>query len=104
MSIFASVDGEIMPGEEARVSVLDNGFTFGDSVYETLRTVDGRTLRLAAHLVRLRRSAERLGIVLSLTDADLTARLSALLARAGHRDSYIRFMVTRGVGDVSYHF
>src|SRR5688572_2030750 len=104
MSIFASVDGTILPGAEARISVLDNGFAFGDGVYETLRTVAGRTLRLAAHLVRLRHSAEQLGIALPLRDAELTSRLRALLDHAGHRDSFIRFMVTRGVGDISYNF
>jgi branched-chain amino acid aminotransferase len=104
MSIFASVDGTIVPGAEARVSVLDNGFAFGDSVYETLRTIDGRPLRLAAHLVRLRQSAERIGIALPLPDAELTARLRALLDRAGHPDSFVRMIVTRGVGDISYNF
>jgi branched-chain amino acid aminotransferase len=104
MSIFASVDGTIVPGALARVSVLDNGFAFGDSVYETLRTVDGRPLRLASHLVRLRQSAERIGIAVPLPDAELTARLRALLDRAGHRDSFIRMIVTRGVGDISYNF
>lgn len=104
MSIFASINGEIIPGDAARVSVLDNGFTFGDGVYETLRTYDGRPLRLGRHLERLRRSAERIGITIPVDDGLLTARLRALLARAGHRDSFIRFVVTRGVGDISYHF
>ena len=42
MGFFASVNGIVTPADEARVSVLDNGFTFGDSVYETLRTYGGR--------------------------------------------------------------
>lgn len=104
MSIFASINGEIVPAEAARVSVLDNGFTFGDGVYETLRTYDGRPLRLGAHLARLRRSADRIGIAIPIDDAEMTARLRALLGRAGHKDSFIRFLVTRGVGDISYHF
>jgi branched-chain amino acid aminotransferase len=104
MSIFASIDGAIVPGDQARVSVLDNGFTFGDSVYETLRTYDRRTLLLAPHLARLRASAGRLGIEIPIADDELRARLHALLERAGHRDSYIRLIVTRGVGDISYNF
>jgi branched-chain amino acid aminotransferase len=104
MSIFASINGTILPGGEAQISVLDNGFTFGDGVYETLRTYDGRPLRLDRHLVRLRGSAERIGITLPLSDEELTARLRALLDRAGHKDSFIRFIVTRGVGDISYNF
>ena len=47
MGFFASVSGIVTPVEEARVSVLDNGFTFGDSVYETLRTYDGQPLQLS---------------------------------------------------------
>jgi hypothetical protein len=53
---FASVNGAVLPAEEARVSVLDTGFTFGDSVYETLRTYGGRPFHLDRHLHRLRAS------------------------------------------------
>ena len=79
MTIFASIDGTIQPAEQARVSVLDNGFTFGDGVYETLRTYDGRPLLLGRHLERLRESAGRLGIEIPLADAELRTRLRALL-------------------------
>ena len=100
---FASVNGEILPAAEARVSVLDTGFTFGDSVYETLRTYGGRPFHVDRHLARLRSSAARLGIALP-GDGDLARDVEAILARAGNAESYIRIMVSRGVGDVSYHF
>jgi branched-chain amino acid aminotransferase len=104
MSLFASIDGTIFPAAEARVSVFDNGFTFGDSVYETLRTYDHRPLRLGAHLARLRRSAERIGITIPVDDGELRRRFQALEAHAGHPNAFVRFVVSRGVGDVSYHF
>jgi branched-chain amino acid aminotransferase len=104
MGFFASVNGTITPAEEARVSVLDNGFTFGDSVYETLRTYGGRPFHLDRHLERLRHSARRLRIALPLADAELAARVDALLARAANEESYIRIIVTRGEGDISYRF
>ncbi len=104
MGFFASVDGLVTPAAEARVSVLDNGFTFGDAVYETLRTYGGRPFALDRHLGRLRRSAAGLGIALPLSDEELARRLGALLAAAGNPESYIRLMVTRGVGEVSYRF
>lgn len=104
MGFFASVDGLITPAHEARVSVLDNGFTFGDAVYETLRTYGGRPFALARHLRRLRASAGRLGIAIPQPDGELAARLDALLARAENAESYIRFVVSRGVGDISYNF
>lgn len=104
MGFFASVNGVISPAQEARISVLDNGFTFGDGVYETLRTYGGRPFALDRHLGRLRRSAAGVGIGLPLGDDELAARLFALLERAGNEESYVRLMVTRGVGEVSYRF
>ena len=58
---FASVNGTIVPAEEARVSVLDNGFAFGDSVYEVMRTYGGLAFEPGRHFRRLRGSAARLG-------------------------------------------
>jgi branched-chain amino acid aminotransferase len=104
MGFLASVNGEITPAEQARVSVLDNGFTFGDAVYETLRTYGGRPFHLDRHLERLRRSAQRLAIAIPPGDDALARDLDALLRRAANPESYIRIIVTRGVGDISYHF
>ena len=104
MGLFASVNGSIVPAAEARVSVLDNGFTFGDAVYETLRTYGGRPFELRRHLTRLRASAARLGFAIPPDDAELGRQLGALLERAGNPESYIRLIVSRGVGDISYHF
>jgi branched-chain amino acid aminotransferase len=102
MAFFASVNGEIVPLEEARIPVLDNGFLFGDSVYEVLRTYGGRPFESRRHFRRMRASAARLGIALTLSDDELLGRVHALLARAGEGESYVRIVVTRGVGDSSY--
>jgi branched-chain amino acid aminotransferase len=104
MGVFASINGHIAPPQEARISVFDNGFTFGDSVYETLRTYGGRPFALGRHLARLRASAERLGIAIPLPDDQLAGWLAELLARGANPESYIRFIVSRGVGDISYRF
>ena len=104
MGFFASVDGEIVPLEEARVSVLDNGFLFGDSVYEVLRTYGGHPFESGRHLRRMRASADRLGIGVPLSDEALLQQVTALLERAGDVESYIRIVVTRGVGNSSYDF
>jgi branched-chain amino acid aminotransferase len=104
MGMFASVNGVVTEAAAARVSVLDNGFTFGDAVYETLRTYGGRPFHLDRHLLRLRQSAAGLRIALPLADADLRARVDALLAASGNKESYLRIIVSRGVGDISYAF
>jgi len=90
VGVFASIDGVVVPASEARVSVLDNGFVYGDSVYETLRTYGGRPFQLDRHLRRLRRSAERLAIGLPLADAALSGRLDETLRRAANPESAIR--------------
>ena len=104
MGFFASVNGVVTDAADARVSVLDNGFTFGDAVYETLRTYGRRPFHLDRHLARLRHSAARLRIGLDLGDGEMVRRLDALLERSQHPESYIRLIVSRGVGDISYHF
>lgn len=102
MGMFASVNGVVTEAADARVSVLDNGFTFGDAVYETLRTYGGRPFHLDRHLDRLRASAAGLRIPLPLSDAELRARVDAVLAASGNDESYLRVIVSRGVGDISY--
>ena len=76
MSFLASVNGLITPVEEARVSVLDNGFAFGDSVYEVLRTYSGSPFEPGRHFRRLRASAARLGFEVGLSDEELLGRAS----------------------------
>ena len=101
---FASVNGIVVPAEEARVSVLDNGFAFGDSVYEVLRTYGGLAFEPGRHFRRLRASAARLGFPVPVSDDFLLAQVDALLTRAGSVESYIRIIVSRGLGDCSYSF
>ena len=104
MSFLASVNGVITPAAEATVCVLDNGFTFGDSVYEVMRTYGGRPFEPGRHFRRLRASAARLGFAVALRDDELLARTDELLAQAANSESYIRIIVSRGLGDCSYAF
>ena len=62
MSIRVHIDGAVHSPEEAKVSVLDRGFLYGDSVYETIGTMYGRLFALRDHLDRLERSAGRIGL------------------------------------------
>ena len=92
------LQGAYLPQEEARISVLDRGFLFGDSVYEAIRSFEGRILFFADHVARLRRSAELLGIDLSGSEPDLRAVVGQLLRRNRIEDSRLRIVVTRGTG------
>lgn len=104
MGFFASVNGEVGAAADARVPVLDNGFLFGDGVYETLRTYGGRPFHLDRHLARLRASAGLLGVPVPADDRALAGDVDRVLERAGNAESTIRLVVTRGVGDATYRF
>jgi branched-chain amino acid aminotransferase len=96
MKALVSIDGRILPAEQATVSVLDRGFLYGDSVFEVLRTYRGVPFGMEAHLARLARSAERTLIRLPVTLEELRAEIEAALQSAGYAESLVRIMISRG--------
>jgi len=97
-----SVDGNIVDSAEARVPVLDRGFLYGDSVFEVYRTYGGVPFAEREHLQRLSRSGERLMIPMPVSIDALAAEVHATLAAAGEGEWYVRVMVTRGTGPLTY--
>ena len=104
MGFAVSVDGRVGSPEEVTLKVTDNGFVFGDSAYETLRTYGSRPFELGRHLGRLRRSIGLLGFDLQAGDELIRTRIDECLSFAGNAESYLRVIVSRGVGDMSYRF
>ena len=98
--VTVNIDGMIGGPEEIRVSALDRGFLYGDSVYEVVRTYDGVPFALGEHLERLARSAARLAIALP-ERGTLVREMRRTLAVAGHADAYCRVIVTRGTGPIT---
>jgi branched-chain amino acid aminotransferase len=95
------VDGRILPADGPHLSVFDRGFQVGDGVFETLRARGGHPTELAAHLARLHRSADGLGLPLPAdVDARLSGAIGELLAIEGldgpDGDASIRITVSRG--------
>jgi branched-chain amino acid aminotransferase len=97
MSIRVHVDGHICLPEEAKVSVFDRGFLYGDSVYETIGTVRGRLFALSDHLDRLERSAQRIALRLP-PRTHIEQAILATVTAAANAESRVRVMVTRGGG------
>jgi branched-chain amino acid aminotransferase len=95
-SIQYHVDGDLVPADEATVSVEDRGFTYGDAVFETLRVYGGAPFAWDAHRERLDRSARRLGFGEAVPD-DLRARVDETLAANDLDDAYCKVSVSRGV-------
>ncbi|MGB5694045.1 MAG: aminotransferase class IV [Polyangiales bacterium] len=97
-----SIDGLVVDGGEARVSVFDRGFLYGDSVFEVFRTYDGVPFAEKAHLERLRRSADRLMIPMPVSIETLSSEVRATLDAAGEGEWYVRVVITRGTGPLTY--
>jgi branched-chain amino acid aminotransferase len=97
MPIRVYIDGAVRPPEEAKVSVFDRGFLYGDSVYETIGTVHGRLFAARDHLVRLERSAERIGLR-APPRAEIERAITETVAAAGNPETRVRVILTRGVG------
>lgn len=92
------IEGKIVAESEARISILDHGFLYGDSVYEAVRTFGGRPFLLDEHMIRLAHSAAGVGIPLP---DNIIAAVDAVLAGApGER--LLRIILTRGVGPMGY--
>jgi len=104
MSATVNVNGRITPQREAVVSVFDHGFLYGEGIYETLRTYHGRPFLYDRHMRRLRNSARMIVLELPFTDADLASQIRETMAAAelDGGEAYIRVLVTRGVGELTY--
>jgi len=92
------LNGELVPAEEATVSVRDRGFRYGDAGFETVRAYGGDVFEFGAHVRRLERTCERLGMADAVPDRDdLAARIDETLRANDLRNAYVRLSVTRGV-------
>lgn len=98
VSVLCNVEGKLVPAEQALVPVLDRGFLYGDSVYEVVRTYAGRAFELDRHLARMERTAQR--IDLTLPPREIVVReLQRTLDAAANEESYVRIVITRGIGE-----
>lgn len=100
MSLEVYIDGNYYPKEQARVSVYDHGLLYGDGVFEGIRAYNGRVFRLDEHLQRLYASARSVAIDIHVSLDEMRTIVLETLRRNKLKDSYIRLMVTRGVGDL----
>ncbi len=91
------LNGSFLPVHEARVSVMDRGFLFGDGVYEVIPVYGGRAFRLEHHLQRLGLSLQGIRIGNPLDQAQWSDILTALIRQNGGGDQSLYLQVTRGV-------
>ena len=98
------LNGQFLPIEEAKVSVLDRGFIYGDGVYELIPVYKRRPFRLPQHLTRLQHSLDGIRLANPHSEAEWTEIVSELIARQPFDDQGVYFQVTRGVAKRDHTF
>jgi branched-chain amino acid aminotransferase len=110
MAATIYVNGRITGEREAVIPVLDHGFLYGEGVYEVMRTYQRKPFLYGAHIDRMRRSAGMINLTVPFTDAELLARIEETAAvfyesqgaAGAAAEMYIRVLLTRGVGQMTY--
>ncbi|MDH0735225.1 D-amino acid aminotransferase [Achromobacter spanius] len=98
------LNGEFLRVDEAKVSVLDRGFIFGDGIYEVVPVYQGKAFRMAEHLNRLDRSLAALRITPPLDRAGWVDLIEQLLSRTTLDTCIVYLQVTRGVAKRDHQF
>ena len=97
------LNGDYLDDREARISIFDRGFMFGDGVYEVIPVYGGRLFRFDQHLVRLRHSLDAIALKILITDEQLTDIFNQLLD-GGTDDASIYLQITRGAAPRNHSF
>jgi len=104
MSRIVYVDGAFVPFEDARVSIMDRGFLFGDGIYEVSAVLDGKLVDNEAHLARLERSLSMIRIDLPMPLADIVPLQQQLIEKNDLKEGIVYIEVTRGVSERDFSF
>ncbi|MDP8216906.1 MAG: branched-chain-amino-acid transaminase [Candidatus Kaelpia imicola] len=94
------LNGDFVKKEDAKVSVFDHGYLYGDGVFEGIRAYNGLVFRLDQHLDRLYSSAHTIMLKISLTKEEMKEALLETLRVNDLKDAYIRLIISRGEGDL----
>ena len=98
MALKVFINGTLYNKEDAKVSVYDHGFLYGDGVFEGMRSYGGSVFRMKEHLDRLWESAEKIQLEIPMSKEQMADSVNATLAANEIEDGYIRLVVSRGEG------
>ena len=94
------IDGEYFPKSQAKISVYDHGFLYGDGVFEGIREYNGVVFKLREHIDRLYRSAHAIMLQIPISKEEMTNAVVETIRKNKMKDGYIRLIVSRGIGDL----
>lgn len=100
MTQWIYLNGEYVTKENAKVSVYDHGFLYGDGIFEGIRIYNGNIFKCKEHLDRLYDSAKSIDLTIPLSYEEMEQALIETIRKNDLRDGYIRLVVSRGFGDL----
>lgn len=98
--LLVYIDGKYYPKSEAKISVYDHGFLYGDGVFEGIRAYNGSVFKLKEHIDRLYASARAILLEIPMTKEEMINAIIETLKKNNLTDAYIRLVVSRGIGDL----
>ncbi|MCO5387136.1 branched-chain-amino-acid transaminase [Desulfosporosinus sp.] len=100
MGLIIYLNGSFVSEEDAKISVFDHGFLYGDGIFEGIRAYHGRVFKLEEHLKRLYESAKSINLTIGINKKEMQEVILETLRQNGLKDAYIRLVVSRGKGDL----
>ncbi|MDT8310160.1 MAG: D-amino acid aminotransferase [Methylophaga sp.] len=97
------LNGRFIPAEDAKVSVMDRGYLFGDGIYEVIPVYRGQPFLLEGHLARLQRSLAAIALANPLDNVSWTSLIADLVQQNGGGDQAVYLQLTRGAAAVRDH-
>jgi branched-chain amino acid aminotransferase len=94
------IDGEYFPKSQAKISVYDHGFLYGDGVFEGIREYNSVVFKLKEHVDRLYRSAHAIMLNIPISKGEMIKAVVETLRKNKMKDGYIRLVISRGIGDL----
>lgn len=101
---IAYVNGELLPEDQAKVSIFDRGFLFGDGIYEVTPVIDGRLVDRAAHMGRLKRSLGEVRITPPIPLSEVDSLQEKLVAKNEVTEGRVYLQISRGVAERDFPF
>ncbi len=98
------LNGQFVQLENARVSINDRGFQFGDGIYEVIRTYHGRIFHLDEHLKRFEKSAREIDLPIPFSRSEMKKVIEEAFIKSGYPMAKIYVQMTRGEAERSHAF
>lgn len=99
---YVYLNGEFVKSTEAKISVFDQGFLYGDGIFESFRSIGNQLYQFPQYYKRLLQSAEALAYPVTFTQQQLETILLELRERNGLNNAYYRITITRGEGQIGF--